>query len=206
MGIVEDHDVLAIGLEALLSTHDGLKVVARAGTVDELLRAVADVDLVLLDLRLGDGAKPAENVARLRAAGAEVLAYTSGEDPALVREAARADVIGMVSKGERPEVLIDAVLAALRGEVVASSDWAAALDADATPPVRLTERENEVLSLYASGEKADRVARALGVSRETVLDHIRRIRGKYAAAARPAYTKVDLYRRAVEDGVLPAPR
>jgi hypothetical protein len=35
-----------------------------------------------------------------------------------------------------------------------------------------------------------------------VLDHVRRIRGKYAAAGRPAATKVDLYRRAVEDGYI----
>jgi len=72
----------------------------------------------------------------------------------------------------------------------------------ATGRPHLTARELEVLGLYASGEKADRVARLLGISRETVLDHVRRIRQKYAAVHRPAYTKVDLYRRAVEDGVL----
>lgn len=49
------------------------------------------------------------------------------------------------------------------------------------------------------------MARQLGVSRETVLDHVRHIRVKYSDAQRPAPTKVDLYRRAVEDGVLPPP-
>jgi DNA-binding CsgD family transcriptional regulator len=46
------------------------------------------------------------------------------------------------------------------------------------------------------------VATALFVSRDTVLDHIRRIRSKYAAVDRPAATKVDLFRRAVEDGLV----
>lgn len=72
-------------------------------------------------------------------------------------------------------------------------------------PVQITPREREVLGLYAAGETAEHVAKELGISRETVLDHIRRIRVKYARLDRPAHTKVDLYRRAVEDGVLPAP-
>ena len=63
-----------------------------------------------------------------------------------------------------------------------------------------------MLALYASGEKAERVAHLLGISRDTVLDHVRRIRLKYVERDRPAHTKVDLYRRAVEDGVLPEPQ
>ena len=90
-------------------------------------------------------------------------------------------------------------------EVVATADWAAALDSDSDfVSAELTGREAEVLALYASGETAERVGEQLFITRETVLDHIRRIRAKYAAVARPARTKVDLYRRAVEDGIMPA--
>lgn len=66
----------------------------------------------------------------------------------------------------------------------------------------LTRRESEVLALYASGETAERVAEELFVSQATVIDHIRRIRAKYAAVDRAAPTKVDLFRRAVEDGLI----
>ena len=76
---------------------------------------------------------------------------------------------------------------------------------DGRVPPRITPRELQVLGLYAAGNTADHVAKELGISRETVLDHIRQIRIKYARLERPAHTKVDLYRRAVEDGVLPAP-
>jgi DNA-binding NarL/FixJ family response regulator len=206
IGVVEDHALLVAGLRALLADVDGLDVVGAAGTVDELLAQTTDLDLVLLDLRLADASRPGPNAARLRAAGAEVLAYTSGEDPVLVREAARADVIGMIGKSEPAHVLVGAIRAALRGEVVASTDWAAAIDADAElPAAALSPRETQVLRLYASGEKAERVAHQLGISKDTVLDHVRNIRTKYARAQRPAHTKVDLYRRAVEDGVLPGP-
>ena len=62
-----------------------------------------------------------------------------------------------------------------------------------------------MLALYASGEKADRVARLTGLTTHTVNDYLGRIRAKYADAGRPANTKTDLYKRAVEDGWLPVP-
>lgn len=203
IAVVDDHPVVTAGVGAHLEAAEDLLLEAVATTVDELLARSSDLDVVLLDLRLADGSGPATNIDRLRATGALVLAYTSGEDPALLREAARRGVVGVVRKSEPVPVVLDAVRAALRGEVVAGADWAAAIDADSDiPSAGLTDREAQVLELYASGEKADRVARVLGISRETVLDHVRRIRVKYAAVDRPAPTKVELYRRAVEDGVL----
>jgi DNA-binding NarL/FixJ family response regulator len=63
-----------------------------------------------------------------------------------------------------------------------------------------------VLELYASGEPAYRVASLTGLSTETVNVYLSRIRRKYADAGRPAPTKTDLYKRALEDGWLPIPR
>ncbi|MGC3995340.1 MAG: LuxR C-terminal-related transcriptional regulator [Propionicimonas sp.] len=207
IAVIDDHELIAEGVAAAVADLADVHLVASARTVDEFLALGVDVDLVLLDLRLGDATRPAENVGRLRAAGIEVLAYTSAESPALLREAARADIIGVVTKSESRAELIQAVRQALQGCVVASTDWAAALDGDGeVATVGLTPRETQVLQLYASGEKADRVARLLGISRDTVLDHIQNVRTKYAAASRPAGTKIDLYRRAVEDGILEGPQ
>ena len=152
---------------------------------------------------LADGSTPTQNMSELTRINAPVLAFTSGDRPAAVREVARAGAIGMIRKSERPAAIIAAIRQALRREVVATSDWAAALDDDAAfIAAQLTAREAEVLALYAAGETAERVGAHLGVSRETVTDHVRRIRAKYAAVDRPARSKVDLYKRAVEDGIL----
>ena len=60
-----------------------------------------------------------------------------------------------------------------------------------------------VASAAANAEQTENLrSEQLYISRETVLDHVRRIRAKYAAMDRPARTKVDLYRRAVEDGII----
>jgi len=62
-----------------------------------------------------------------------------------------------------------------------------------------------VLALYASGMAAKSVARRLHVTENTVDDHIRRIRQVYSQLNRPANTKVELYQRGMEDGILPYP-
>lgn len=204
IAIVDDHATVRVGVRATLGNLTGIEVVAATDTVPALLALGRQVDLVLLDLRLNDGSTVTGNVEALRASGATVLIFTSGESPALIREAARTGAVGMLRKSEDSGVVARSIIAALRGEVVASTDWAAAIDGD--PSLRdagLTHRELEVLALCASGARAEHVATELGISRETVLDHVRRIRGRYAAVDRVAPTKVDLYRRAVEDGVIP---
>lgn len=203
IGIIDDHPAVLLGVASVLDAEPGLTVVAMAASVSGLLEHGQDLDAVLLDLNLADGSTPTQNLNELTALGVPVLVYTSGDRPHLVREAARAGAAGMVRKSESPDVVIAAVKAMLAGEVPASADWAAAIDFDPDfVSVHLSPREAEVLGLYASGETAERVAALLYISRDTVLDHIRRIRSKYARASRAAPTKVDLYRRAVEDGLI----
>lgn len=202
IGIVDDHPSVLLGATGILRTQPDLQAVA-AGTVTQLLAMGARPDLVLLDLVLADGSTPTRNMRTLRQLDIPVLAFTSGDRPEAVREVARAGAIGMIRKSEHPAAIVAAIRQALQREVVATSDWAAALDDDETfVSARLTLREAEVLALYAAGETAERVAAQLFVSRVTVIDHVKRIRAKYAAVDRPAKSKVELYKRAIEDGIL----
>lgn len=207
VAIIDDHDLVAVAFEALLAADAELTCVARAATVTELTRWPRQSDLVLLDLQLRDGSTPTENIAALTEWGASVLVLTSGENPYLVREASRADPLGIVRKSAPSEVILEAVRRAARGEHVASAEWASALDSDpllAAAP--LTEREREVLELYASGVGAKQVATQLFISENTVSDHLRRIKRIYRDLGRPAATKVELYQRGIEDGFVPSPR
>lgn len=206
IGLVEDHESVALGLRSILADQADLDLIAVAATVDELLAPGPTLDLVVLDLRLGDGSSPRSNVEKLHAAGTRVLVYTGAENPFLVRSAARAGVLGVVRKSEPAAAIVSAIRRAAAGGQVVTTDWAAAIDGDPQlPDVGLSPRQREVLALYASGEKAGRVARLAGLSEQTVNDYLVRIRNKYAQAGRPAPTKTDLYKRAVEDGWLPMP-
>jgi len=203
---VDDHETVRLGFASLIASEADLVIVAGGETVDDILPELGGIDLVVLDIRLSDGSTIAHNLGVLHERGARVLAFTAADDPSDLRAASRAGVLGIVRKSDSREAILDAVRRTAGGEAIATTEWAAALDSDPDlASARLSPKEQEVLALYASGEKSLTVASRAGLSGSTVSEYIRRIRSKYAMAGRPAHTKIDLYKRAVEDRLLPRP-
>lgn len=203
---VDDHETVQLGLASLLADQPDLELVTSVSTVDTLLDQLPTIDLVILDIRLSDGSTVERNLGLLRAYETRVLAFTAADNPSELRAASRAGVLGIVRKSESREVILEAIRGAARGATVPSTEWAAALDADPLlGSAGLSPKEREVLALYAAGDKSVTVAHRAGLSAATVAEYVRRIRHKYAMVGRPAHTKVDLYKRAVEDGILPSP-
>ncbi|WP_336922475.1 response regulator transcription factor [Aquipuribacter sp. SD81] len=207
---VDDHVPVRRGLAAMLDDAPGITVAATADSVTALLAAtdgLTGVDVVLLDLHLDDGSRPAANVAVLVAAGADVLVYSSLTDPGLLREALVAGALGVVHKGQDADVLVAAVRDAAAGQPLLTTEWAATLDAArGSGRPALSERETEALSLYASGLPMKSAARRMDISLGSFREYLLRVRRKYADVDRPATTKLDLYHRAVEDGYVATPR
>jgi DNA-binding NarL/FixJ family response regulator len=203
IALVEDHALIAIGFRDLVAPEADLTLAGMVESVAALDTIEGQLDLVVLDLRLADGSLPQDNVKAIHARGANVLVYTGAEDRRMIQSAARSGALGLIRKSADPATLLQAIRTAASGVEVFGADWAAAIDADADlRDAKLSSREQEILSLYASGETAGSVALHTGLSRETVADYVSRIRRKYADAGRPAYSRVDLYKRAIEDGLL----
>lgn len=203
VGHVEDHPVAVGGLADALRGESDLDWVGAANTVEGILQAYPDVDVVVLDLRLPDGSSPRDNVERLHAAGVATLIYTSGEHPDLLRSAARADVLGVVMKDEPVSAVVAAIRAVARGQPVLPTEWAAAIDADpALSAVDLPPQLRKVLTLYAMGSSVPAIAKELHLASSTVTDYLGRIKRKYAEAGRPSPTKTHLVHRAYEDGLI----
>lgn len=206
VGVVDDHQSTIWGVERVLQNHPWLTVAGAAPTVPDLLAGDDLLDLVILDLRLADDSDPQDNVEALHAKDIHVLVYTSAEYPDLLRSAARAGVLGMVPKSVSEDVLVGAIEAAARGEPVLGTDWAAALDADPElTSVRLSPQLQRVLTLYANGATSRVISEEMHVQVDTVNEYLKRIRQKYASVGRPAATKLDLFKRAVEDGWISMP-
>jgi two-component system response regulator DevR len=204
VAFVDDHELTLKGFLHLLEKDPELELAATVFTVDELIALDCRPDLVVLDLRLSDGSSPGDNVDAIHRLGARVLVLTSGEDPRLIRAAARAGVLGMVRKSEPLETLLSAIRRAAAGETIPSTEWAAALDAALDlADAGLSAREQEILSFYAAGQTTQSVAFQAGLSPNTIADYVSRIRAKYEKAGRLAHSRVDLYRRAEEDGIVP---
>ncbi|GAA3653411.1 response regulator transcription factor [Microbacterium marinilacus] len=204
--LIDDHESVRLGLVAALE-RDGVEVVFAGAGVAGYREWRAEfgappADVVLLDLTLGDGTTVTENVTALAGESA-VIIHSVADRPAAVREALAAGAVGVVSKSSPLDDVLGAVRTAARGEPLNNVEWASAVESDrAFADAQLSTREREVLRLYAAGLPLKVVADRLGVAYSTAKENITRVRVKYTEVGRPAPTKVDLLRRAMEDGIV----
>jgi DNA-binding NarL/FixJ family response regulator len=211
VALIDDHESVRLGLEAACAREQDTAVVFSGSNVSEYLAwrvttGEAPADVVVLDLTLGDGTTVTENVQRLVADGSSVIIHSVADRPAAVREALAAGATGIVSKASPIHEVIAAVRTVASGEPLNNVEWASAVEADREfADAQLSAREREVLRLYAAGLPLKAVAERLGVAYSTAKENITRVRVKYVEVGRPAPTKVDLLRRAMEDGILQQP-
>lgn len=208
VALIDDHESVRLGLAAACSRAGAGDVVFDGSTVADYLRwrkeaNEAPADVVVLDLMLGDGATVSENVAQLVWDGSQVIIHSVADRPAAVREALAAGALGVISKSSRTDDVVAAIETVARGEHLDNVEWASAVDGDrAFGDAQLSTREREVLRLYAAGLPLKAVAERLGIAYSTAKENITRVRVKYVEVGRPAPTKVDLLRRAMEDGLV----
>ena len=204
VAIVDDHESVLLGLKAAC-LEAGYEVVAVGLTVPDLVRALGSrpSDVVVLDLSIGDGLSITHNVEAALQTGASVLVHSIADRTASVREALAAGAAGVIPKSAATSTVIAAIATVAGGGVLNNLEWASAIDADSEfSRARLTARERDVLHLYAAGLPLKLVAVQLGIATPTAREYLDRVRAKYVQVGRPAPTKVDLLKRAVEDGIL----
>jgi len=205
VAVVDDHESVRLGLKAAC-IDAGYEFVLAAASAGELVEGLVgkECDVVVLDLSLGDGSTVTENVKRAQGTGAAVLVHSIADRVASVREALAAGAAGVIPKSSATRTVMAAIATVARGDVLNNLEWATAIDADSDfAKAQLGRRERDVLHLYASGLPLKAVAEQLGIANSTAREYLDRIRVKYVEVGRPAPTKVDLLRRAVEDGILP---
>lgn len=204
VAIVDDHEAVRLGFAGTCH-ENGFELVGSAPTVDDLLVQISEKDcaVVIADLSLADGSLVQDNIERLVESGPAVLIYSIADKPPLMRTALRAGATAIVSKSRPMATLVEAISLAAQGIIINNAETSALIDADRPfKEVKLSDREREVLSLYASGMSLKQVAYQLQIKPSSAKEHIDRVRVKYAKLGREAATKVDLFRRAVEDGIL----
>jgi two-component system uhpT operon response regulator UhpA len=205
VAVVDDHESVRLGLKAAC-LDAGYEFILAAANARELVEGLVgrECDVVVLDLSLGDGSSVTDNVKAAQGTGAAVLVHSIADRVASVREALAAGAAGVIPKSSATQTVMAAVATVARGDVLNNLEWATAIDADRDfAKAQLGRRERDVLHLYASGLPLKLVAERLQISVSTAKEYLDRIRDKYVEIGRPAPTKVDLLRRAVEDGILP---
>lgn len=186
--VVDDHPVVRAGLRQLLDKSDRLTVIAEAGDAAGAVSAVEreEIDVVLMDLQLGDGVDGVGATAQIRAMGKDaprVLILTTFETDADILRAVEAGAAGYLLKDAEPRDLILAIEAAHRGEIVLAPDVARRLAARAPLP-QLTTRELEILRLVSQGHSNRVISDELFITEATVKTHLARAFTKLGVSSR----------------------
>ncbi|MBB6627761.1 response regulator transcription factor [Nocardioides sp. KIGAM211] len=204
--VVDDHEVLATSLAAVLDREPDLRSVGVAPTLEKARSLVRTTtpDVVLLDHRMpdGDGVAAIADLLRLRPSLRIVMLTASAADHVLV-SAIEAGASGFVSKTRSLNEVTAAVRAAASGEAVISPEMLARLlprlhRGGRSRHEELTEREREVLDLVADGLTNSAIAERLVVSVHTVRNHIANLSAKLGA-----HSKLEALSIAVREGLLP---
>jgi DNA-binding NarL/FixJ family response regulator len=190
--LCDDHQVFSEALASLLSA-DGLEVVDVVGRVaDGVPAAIAQrPDVVLMDYELPDG----DGVSACRAIKAvvpeaKVVLLTSNADEDVLVAAIEAGASGFVTKHKPAAEVMAAIRAAAGGEMLVSSDMLARLLPRMNRQDRkgagydLTSRELEVLQLLAEGTPNHELAARMGISRNTVRNHVQNLLTKLGVHSR----------------------
>jgi len=198
--LVDDQALFREALATLLATRDEVEVVGEAGNGAEALDRAAELapEVVLMDLRMPvlDGVAATRRL-RVERPTSQVIALTTFDDDEDVFAALRAGAVGYLLKDVSSARLVEAVLAAARGEAVLQPSVAAKVVArfaqlpETMPAPRpqplvvpLSERELEVLRLLSDGRSNREIAETVFLAEGTVKNHVTNVLAKLGARDR----------------------
>ena len=211
--IADDHPLVLLAIENLMSGYPNMEIVGRAADATELFAEIdrGSCDLVLMDLYMpggsdGNGLEVVRQF-KTRYPGVALVVLTMETEAAELQKVISLGVEGLVSKRDRIDLIHVAVITALARECYVGPA-VRALIADATATQRLdyvrkilSRRELEVFTQYASGYGVTEIAARLERSVKT-------ISAQKCTAMRKLALRSDaeLFRFAVEYGVIPEER
>ena len=185
--LVDDHEVVRLGLRTLFEEAGGFQVVGEAGTLSAAIAEAGRLtpDVVLMDVKLPDGsgveacrairaAQPATRVLFLTSYAdddAVLATILAGADGFLLKDVSGDDLLRAVRKVAGGQSILDgAVTQRVLARVKTLSNSAAGKKEDALSP-----QEQKVLALVAEGKTNKEIANALALSEKTVGNYLSNI-------------------------------
>jgi two-component system response regulator DevR len=188
--LVDDHEVVRLGLKALLERHPQFDIVGEAANAREAIEMVANnrPDVVVMDIRLPgmSGIEACEEITS-RFPETRVLMLTSYAEDEMLFSAIRAGASGYVLKQIGGEELVYALEAVARGEAlldpavtqrVFQEVRRAVKEEEASAFVHLSQQEKHVLLLVSEGKTNREIAKALFLGEGTVRNYVSSILSK----------------------------
>ncbi|MCK2034855.1 response regulator transcription factor [Microbacterium sp. SSW1-49] len=185
----DDHPIVRAGVRSLFDRRDDIDVVGEAASGEEAVALARHLhpDVVLCDLRLGEGMNGVQTTAALRAQdpAPAVIILTTFDRDAEILGAIEAGAAGYLLKDIAPEDIVRAVRQAAAGGLVLTPELSErVVQVMRAPRVRLTERELDVLRLLDTGSSNREIAKTLFVTEATVKTHLVHVFEKLGADSR----------------------
>lgn len=193
--LVDDHPVVRAGLRSVIDAPDHIAVIGEASTGEEALELVDEIapDVVLCDLRLGEGIDGIEVTKRLNARPSKpaVLILTTFDNDSEIVAALNAGAAGYLLKDINPEDISTAIEKASRGETYLPPEISSkVVAAMRNPGPKLTRRERDVVKLLATGASNAQIAQELFVTEATVKSHLVNVFTKLGVESRSRAIRV----------------
>jgi len=196
IALIDDHEVVRLGLKSLLEHHPQFEVVGEAGTAKEAIELVGRLkpDIVLMDIRLpgASGIEACEEITH-NFPETRVVMLTSYAEDEMLFSAIRAGASGYVLKQIGGDDLIRALEAVGRGEAlldpavtqrVFQEVRRAVKEEEASAFVNLSQQERNVLMLVSEGKTNREIAKALYLGEGTVRNYVSSILSKLGVSNR----------------------
>jgi two-component system response regulator DevR len=194
--LVDDHEVVRLGLKALLERHPHFEVVGEAASSREAIDLVSNLqpDVVVMDIRLpgSSGIEACEEITR-RFPTTRVIMLTSYAEDEMLFSAIRAGASGYILKQIGGEDLIRALEAVGNGEAmldpavtqrVFQEVRRAVKEEEASAFAHLSQQEKHVLLLVSEGKTNREIAKALFLGEGTVRNYVSSILSKLGVSNR----------------------
>lgn len=205
--VVDDHDLVRMGISRILDDVEEFSVVGNANTGEEAIRLARelDPDVVMMDVKMpGIGGVEATKRIKLVNDDVNIIAVTSCDDDLYPSKLMRAGASAYITKKAAPDEMIEAVNKVISGQTYMSAEIAqqlalkssTSIKGDDSPFEQLSDRELQVAMMTIRGQKPNEISEILNVSAKTVNSFRYRIFEKFNISS-----DVELVLFAVKHGV-----
>jgi two-component system invasion response regulator UvrY len=182
--LVDDHDLVRLGVKRLLQDAKGITVVGEASTGEEAVKLTKELtpDVVIMDVQMpGIGGLEATRKMLRHNPMVRVLALTVCDDEPYPSRLLQAGAAGYITKGSNAEEMVKAIRMLHRGERYLSPEIAQQLalkrfsPEETSPLDALSERELQIMLMITQGQKTKQISDKLCLSIKTINSYRYRI-------------------------------
>lgn len=175
--LVDDHQLVRTGIQALLNSDNGIQVIAVADSGEKAVEMMGELtpDVVLMDVSMpGIGGVEASRRILRQYPDAKIIGLSAYNDGPIPQQLLKLGVLGFISKSSSADEMICAIRKAVEGQRYLCNDVANnlafqnLLGDQQSPFAKLSRRETEIVTLILQGKTIPEMAEMLAISSKTV--------------------------------------